>query len=190
MWLLLLAILLHFHFFFRSHSFRLARARYVMFLLCAFILCSSSWEMARKVSIQQLWYDYAHEIFFWVFIILKAGHFSWFFFHFNYRHSLSQFNQLNYISLWFNQKKQHKRTDMSFLRPTVCQSRIPCDTVFIVVWALVFQFVKTSETIKNVTMDEWMKRVRIWWTVITKHLNIKPNNTVKYKKNRQWNVYS
>lgn len=68
--------------FFRLLSFRLARARYVMFLLCAFILCSGSWEMARKVSIQQLWYDYAHEIFFWVFIILKAGHFCWFFFSF------------------------------------------------------------------------------------------------------------
>lgn len=165
------------------------RARYVMFLLCAFILCSSSWEMARKVSIQQLWYDYAHEIFFWVFIILKAGHFCWFFF--ILITGIRYHNSINWITLAYDLTKRNSTKELTwvfFVRPFV--NRIPCDTVFIVVWALVFQFVKTLETIKNVTMDEWMKQVRIWWTVIVKHLNIKPNNNCQIQKNRQWNVYS
>lgn len=123
MWLLLLAILLHFHFFFDCSLFNLhARALRYVFVMRVYSLFKFMRNGQKSVySAVMIWLCSWN-------ILLSIHHFKSrslflvFFFHFNYRHSLSQFNQLNYISLWFNQKKQHKRTDMSFLRPTVCQS--------------------------------------------------------------------
>lgn len=190
MWLLLLAILLHFHFFFDCSLFNLhARALRYVFVMRVYSLFKFMRNGQKSVySAVMIWLCSWN-------ILLSIHHFKsrslLLVFFFILITGIRYHNSINWITLAYDSTKRNSTKELTwvfFVRPFV--NRIPCDTVFIVVWALVFQFVKTLETIKNVTMDEWMKRVRIWWAVIVKHLNIKPNNNCQIQKNRQWNVYS